>query len=78
MRLQLPNRKALTLLAFGLISLIAWYAIYINDTDSSWVSFAQKLALLGVGGLMTIVGINFTWRSMQVPPGDAPPKKSNL
>lgn len=74
MRLQLPHPKALTLLAFGIVSLMMWYAIYTNDTDTSWIALAQKLALLGFGGFMTIIGINLTWRSMQVPPDNAAPK----
>ncbi|TDR32178.1 hypothetical protein [Hydromonas duriensis] len=67
MRLRAPNRKAMTILLFGMASLLLWLVLEKNDTDTSWWSLAQKIALLGMGGFLTILGLNLTWKSMQTP-----------
>ena len=68
MQLKPPNTKALAILIVGLSSLVLWYALHSTaDTDTSWQTFAQKIAYLAVGGLLIIVGLNLTWSSMQSP-----------
>ena len=68
MQLKPPNTKALAILIAGLSSLGLWYALQSTaDTDTSWLTFAQKIALLAVGGLLTILGLNLTWSTMQSP-----------
>lgn len=65
MRLKLPNQKAVTMLFFGVISLIMWYMLSTDATATSWQSTLQKIALLIVGGLLTIYGAKFAWISMK-------------
>ena len=68
MQLKSPDTKALTMLIIGLSSLVLWYALHTTtDTDTSWLTFIQKIALLAMGGLLTILGLNFTWSSMKSP-----------
>ncbi|WP_114563175.1 hypothetical protein [Ephemeroptericola cinctiostellae] len=77
MQLKPPNTAALAMLIVGLSSLVLWYALQSTaDTDASWQTFAQKLALLLMGGLLTIVGLNLTWSSMKPPSDKDKPSKS--
>lgn len=65
MRFKKPNSKAITILFFGILSLVMWYMLNAEDAPNTWQTVLQKIGLLVVGGLLTILGANLTWISMK-------------